>query len=568
LHGHVEPTPPRAEADATAGFADIDPSAILASIGEAVYDWDVTSDRISWSDAVRGVFGEAWSDEFSTGAGFAAATIAEPGRSRGAAVFNATSLDSGSGVRFWTRYAVSGPGGEPICLEDIGRWFADTAGRPVRVRGLVRRIERADARRAPPRPEPGELVGFEAFATLLAEARREAGKRRKPLALLAIEIAPAVADQLMGHYVDRSDDAAARLRAVMRARDILSRPGAGRLVALLHDCDLTQLEVAAARLAGALGSGDADARSQMRARVAGLVVPGHSQAEAIGSPLDQVLHALDECRFGGPPHLATATPDAAARPRPSRERIVADVLGALNDRRITLALQPVADARTRRPVFHEALLRMLGEDGQAVAASGFMPFAEAAGLIGALDHRALELSIAALARDPRLRLSVNVAATSLEEPAWFELLCAGALARREIASRLIIEITETAVMRDVARVREIASRVRASGGLVAIDDFGAGHTGFRQLRDLPIDFVKIDGAFIQNVERSPDDRFFVRTLVDLARHLDLKVVAEWVESEAAAAILGGLGIDYLQGDHIGRPALSAAPVSRAVAAVA
>ena len=91
---------------------------------------------------------------------------------------------------------------------------------------------------------------------------------------------------------------------------------------------------------------------------------------------------------------------------------------------------------------------------------------------------------------------------------------------------------------------------------MAIDDFGAGHTSFRHLRHFPVDLLKIDGAFVQNLSRSGDDRFFVRTLVDLAHHLNITTVAEWVEDEETALLLAGWGVDYLQGRHCGVPALA------------
>ena len=90
------------------------------------------------------------------------------------------------------------------------------------------------------------------------------------------------------------------------------------------------------------------------------------------------------------------------------------------------------------------------------------------------------------------------------------------------------------------------------GVKVAMDDFGAGHTSFRNLRGLAFDLVKIDGAFVQNFVSSADDRFFVRTLVDLAHHLALTVVAEWVEDAETAALLRAWGVDYFQGDLFGR----------------
>lgn len=95
------------------------------------------------------------------------------------------------------------------------------------------------------------------------------------------------------------------------------------------------------------------------------------------------------------------------------------------------------------------------------------------------------------------------------------------------------------------------SRVKDFGGRIAIDDFGAGFTSFRNLRRLGVDIVKIDGAFVQSIMQSEDDRIFVHTLLDMAQRLGLKTVAEWVQSEPAAQLLREWGCDYLQGKLIG-----------------
>jgi EAL domain-containing protein (putative c-di-GMP-specific phosphodiesterase class I) len=120
-----------------------------------------------------------------------------------------------------------------------------------------------------------------------------------------------------------------------------------------------------------------------------------------------------------------------------------------------------------------------------------------------------------------------------------------------LGARLIVEITESAAVRDVEATRGFVGRVKALGCRVAIDDFGAGYTSFRNLRRLGVDIVKIDGSFVANLERAPDDRLFVRALVDLVRALGLKTVAEWVQTESAAMTLAGWGCDYLQGSLVG-----------------
>jgi len=154
-----------------------------------------------------------------------------------------------------------------------------------------------------------------------------------------------------------------------------------------------------------------------------------------------------------------------------------------------------------------------------------------------------------------LQASVNVSPGSTTDPNWWGGLGSLLRAHASVAERLIIEITESAAILDIDETRGFVARVKDFGCRIAIDDFGAGYTSFRNLRRLGVDMIKIDGAFVQNLPRSEDDRVFVRTLIDLGRSLGLKTVAEWVQDEEAAAILAGWGCDYLQGDLIGRASL-------------
>jgi EAL domain-containing protein (putative c-di-GMP-specific phosphodiesterase class I) len=109
-----------------------------------------------------------------------------------------------------------------------------------------------------------------------------------------------------------------------------------------------------------------------------------------------------------------------------------------------------------------------------------------------------------------------------------------------------------AAIHDIDDTRGFVTRVKDLGCRIAIDDFGAGYTSFRNLRKLGVDIIKIDGAFVQNLTRSEDDRTFVHTLLDLGRRLGLKTVAEWVQDEQSAAMLAAWGCDYLQGALVGR----------------
>jgi EAL domain-containing protein (putative c-di-GMP-specific phosphodiesterase class I) len=168
-----------------------------------------------------------------------------------------------------------------------------------------------------------------------------------------------------------------------------------------------------------------------------------------------------------------------------------------------------------------------------------------------LDHRVLELVIEEMAAAPSLQASVNASPGSTTDPDWWAGLDSLLRAHAGIAERLIIEITESAAISDVDYTRGFVARAKDLGCRIAIDDFGAGFTSFRNLRKLGVDMVKIDGAFVQNMLRSDDDRAFVRTLVELGQRLKLVTVAEWVQDADTARLLEEWGCDYLQGALVG-----------------
>jgi EAL domain-containing protein (putative c-di-GMP-specific phosphodiesterase class I) len=176
-----------------------------------------------------------------------------------------------------------------------------------------------------------------------------------------------------------------------------------------------------------------------------------------------------------------------------------------------------------------------------------VPVAERLGLIRLVDHRVLELVVAELASAPEARLSLNISPDTTMDPVWWASIESMMRAHPGVAERLIIEITETVEIQDIDDLRGFVTRLKDFGSRIAIDDFGAGYTSFRNLRKLGVDIVKIDGAFVQNLARSTDDRAFVQSLLELAQRLKIETVAEWVQDEESAALLQTWGCDYIQG---------------------
>jgi EAL domain-containing protein (putative c-di-GMP-specific phosphodiesterase class I) len=142
------------------------------------------------------------------------------------------------------------------------------------------------------------------------------------------------------------------------------------------------------------------------------------------------------------------------------------------------------------------------------------------------------------------------------DPVWLRRLEERLQDRLDIASRLIVEITETVALDDINESSRFVSSLTKFGCRVALDDFGAGFTSFRHLRALNVALVKIDGSFVRGITESPDNLLFVQTLVSLSKGIGLECVAEWVETAEEAELLRAEGIDLLQGWHCGKPEIN------------
>jgi diguanylate cyclase (GGDEF)-like protein len=346
---------------------------------------------------------------------------------------------------------------------------------------------------------------------------------------------------------------AKRIRGSLRGKDCLGRFSGNKFGVILTSCTPEELSVAAERLL-AVARDDtmptAAGPVAVTVTIGGVTAPRH--ARSVAEILSRAQDALDAARAKRHGSFAAYRPNVE-RDAFRRESVRAtdEIVAALNERRIALAFEPVVEAQSRQLAFYECLMRVNRADGTLAHAHEIIPVAERVGLVRMLDHRVLELVVSEMVAAPALRASVNVSSSSTADPDWWNELGALLRAHAGVAERLMVEITETAVIQDIDDMRGFVTRVKDLGCRIAIDDFGAGYTSFRNLRKLGVDMVKIDGAFVQNIVKSVDDRAFVQTLIDLSRRLGLKTVAEWVQDEDAAAMLAAWGCDFLQGALLG-----------------
>lgn len=527
-----------------------DPRTVLSSLGEVVYSWDVPSDTLHWGPNVAEVLGAVPTAVLQRGLAFAGLVEPGSGRSRYDAIFGSAGSDLGEGAIYRTRYAVN-LAGRRMWVDDSGRWFAGADGRPARAHGLLR-LERM--------AHPDELgSGFGEYCDRTSLIRRvetslaEHLPEERPVVVLVAAI-----EELARLNDDFGQDATEeivqevqdRLGSVLRRRDSLMRYSDSRFAILLTNCPAGQVEHAKRRFSAVVArSAIETSRGIAVVRLCTGTAAAPDQSRHAGTLVADAEKALADA-------VAAAGRDAPAKKAeapdtPESQEL--EALAALNERRVYLALQPVVAARGRGIAFSEALLRVERyAGGTYFAPAELVPLLERRGLMGLFDHRVLELGLGMLAEQPELRISINVSPRSLCAPEWFETFMAGTQGRPQLAARLLVEITETATIEDPTRIADQLARIKEQGARIAIDDFGAGHTSLRHLRAFPIDVLKFDGAFTQNLHRSTDDRFFVRTLLSLAQHLGVETVAEWVDDEIQASMLTEWGVTYLQGHLVGK----------------
>jgi len=559
-------TPAGAEGNAAAEepFRAID---VFAAIGEAPYEWQIASDALTWGANAADVLRVADPHLIATGRAFAKLLDPDNVQTRFDAVVRSSAADNGAGVPYQVQYGLRPkPGTDAkLWIEDVGRWFAGADGKPARALGAVRVI---NERRA----QEERLAYLSRFDGLTGELNRwhltdvlsatldDAVRQRASCAFLIVAV-DNLARVNEAYGFDVADEVisavAKRLRAKMRGGDTVGRYSGNKFGVILKTCTPDDIATAAERLLA--GVRDDVVQTQagpvaVTVTIGGVVAPRH--ARTLHEVLARAQEALDSAKVKRRGSFNAYLPSVEREAlRRQNVRSSEEVVRALNEHRVAVAFEPVVATVTRQPAFYEGLMRIRRPDGSLITAGEVIPLAERLGLVRLIDHRMLDLVVAELADAPALHATLNVSAASTVDPDWWTALTAALRTSASIAGRLTIEITESAAIQDLDDTRGFVARVKDAGCRIAIDDFGAGYTSFRNLRKLGVDLIKIDGAFVQNLARSEDDRAFVRTLIELAKRLKLETVAEWVQDEAAAAILAEWGCDYLQGELIGRASL-------------
>jgi diguanylate cyclase (GGDEF)-like protein len=529
-------------------------AALFSAAKEAAYAWNIETDALAWSANACDVLAIDSLAAIANGKSFATLLHADSPANRYDVIVDSSARDEGAGVPYELCYRLNTDPLRPRWIEDSGRWFVGSEGKPARAEGVIRLVTERYLREEKLKQLASidSLTGEMTRGRLLGELARaiaDAEAKRSSAGFLIVGIDD-LAHVNHSYGFDVADEAikavAERLRSRMRGADLIGRFSDNKFGFVLHECDVDDLPVAAARFVNAVREEPFETSAGpvvISVTAGGVAAPRH--ARNVGEAIGHALEALDLAKEAGRGAFRAYAPSIEGEAaRRENLRLTDVIVAALNDRRVELAFQPVVHAQSRALAFRECLVRLREQDGKEIDAFSIVTVAEKLDLVRLIDHRVLELAAAELKANPDLRLSLNVSASTVHDPLWLAALEA---VQSGIGSRLIVEITESAAIRDVEATRRFVAKVKSYGCRVAIDDFGAGYTSFRNLRRLGVDMVKIDGSFVANLEHAPDDRLFVRALLELARELGLETVAEWVQTESAAATLAGWGCNYFQG---------------------
>ncbi|KAB7622983.1 EAL domain-containing protein [Alkalilimnicola sp. S0819] len=468
------------------------------------------------------------------------------------------------------------PDGEVALLDRSGdrEYSVEVSVSPIRdyerrIRGVVivahdvtdlRHMARMMSYQANHDPLTG-LVNRREFERRLREALDEANHGGREHALCYVDLDQfKVVNDTCGHMA--GDQLLTRLSAVLRQHvrdcDTLARLGGDEFGLLLKNCDL--------ELAGALASELLEVISGFRFswddKVFQLGASIGVAAIHRGSTPTQVLAAADSACYvakdEGRNRVHIVYPDdEEVSSRHGQMRLVSEIHRALEEDRFQLRYQRIESLKTPGRSHAEILLSMQAEDGSVLAPGQFLPAAERYSMMAGVDRWVVSRAFRQLQHSPVLQqveqLAINLSGQSLSSE-QFAFFVAEELERSGVdARRICFEITETAAIANLARAQEFIRTLRARGCRFALDDFGSGLSSFAYLRSLPVDYLKIDGAFVRNMSKDAIDRAMVVSINEVGHVMGIETIAEFVEDAATRELLRELGVDYVQGYGIHKP---------------
>ena len=472
-----------------------------------------------------------------------------------------------NGAKFQIDYKIRTFDGRDIWVEERGKRLAGKGKRATQIIGVITDIQNRKGREE----QAGYHAAFDSLTGLWNRTRMAEGlthllsyaqRYDRQSGYIVFKISNL--DDINSSFGYEAGDhllkaVADRFQSCVRSPDICGRVSEVSFGVGLTDCDAEQMQMVADRIGKSLKSAPYESPyGDLRAQFAVGGIALSQKAVSAVDAMDQVNTAVEHSRIQNGEFVPFSSDLPDLKPRQSDTGYAReDIVDALNDRRVSLAFQPIINAKTRETHHYECLLRLKRDDGEIVSAANFIMAAEKLGCVHLLDRRALEIAAQTLKDNAEIKLALNVSAATVKSKQSASAYLTALKALGADTARVTIELTETVALEDPAMANWFSQEARYLGCKFAIDDFGAGHTTFSNLMAIEADEIKIDGSFIRDLSLTPHKQVFVRMMVDLAQTFSVKTVAEMVGSRDDAELLTRMGVDYLQGFMFGVP--SAAP---------
>jgi len=354
-------------------------------------------------------------------------------------------------------------------------------------------------------------------------------------------------------------DVSRKLSQVLRRTDILGRLGGDEFGVIIPKCSYEEGHTVGIALLGALTQENLEHSGKIVPVSASIGIALFPSQSAIPSDLlakaDAAMYTAKR-KGRGQVHVFSED-DMELWNMQAKIHWEERIRWALRDKRFELYYQPVVEVCSGLITHYEALLRMRSESGEMITPSAFMETAERFGLIREIDrwvvNEAIKTQADSIKRHKPISLAINLSGRHFGNVSMLKFIQEAIQTYGADPQSLMFEVTETEAVENLSRAREFIDALREIGCKFALDDFGIGFSSFHYLRNLPVDYIKIDGSFVRNLHMDSDDRLFVKAIVDLAKGLQIPCVAEFVENAHIIEVLLELGVELGQGYHISKP---------------
>lgn len=345
------------------------------------------------------------------------------------------------------------------------------------------------------------------------------------------------------------------LRREKRDEDILARYGGDEFTILMPECDLNGAVTLANRLIEAVGNLKLETMDShivsITISVGIAMYPEHGQSQKeLFVIADNMMY---KAKGGGKNGIKVPTQDDILSIIKEQKEKSALLLEALSNNKIIPFFQPIQKVSNNQIDIYELLMR-IEIDGHVTVAADFIEIAESMSLIHRMDLIVIENAFYQISNNGYNGLIfINLSPKSLVIDNYIKTIEDLVIRYKIKKSNIVFEITERETVKNFTLLEKFVTNLKLEGFKFAIDDFGSGFSSFHYIKRFPIDYLKIDGDFIVNINKDHKDKAFVHSILTLAKQLDIKTIAEFVEDEDTVTTLREMGVDYIQGYHVGRP---------------